>query len=579
MADETATLAAYVADLQFEDIPHEVLERAKVLTLDFLGSAIRARRDAESTASLLKMLEALALDGKGESTVFGDTKAWTPAVAALLNGALGHSLDFDDTHADSSLHPSAPVVPAAFAVGELVGASGRDVLTAIVAGYEVCCRLGNALDPTSHYARGFHPTATAGTYGAAAAAAKLFGLSKAQIVAAFGVSGSQAAGSLQFLVNGGWNKRYQVGAAAMNGVIAATLARNDFVGSSESVEGKHGLLAGYSDNARPDKAVAGLGKTYETLKIGVKPYPSCRYTHAAIDALIAMRREHNLTPDQIKRVEIGLHRNGITLTGDAATKRHPTSIVGGQFSMFFTGAVALDQGRFGWDDYDRLGDASVDALADKFDVVQDDRLEIGRTHPFGARVSITTDDGVHERLHADPSGEPSSFPDAQAMQQKFLTLARPVLRDRADQFADAILTLERFDRVATATHLGTAVELLRHSGAREAGARNATMTGSREPGMTTYVTDVLTQLRDLAAHFARVLHERPALLIQREAGNAGRSTHPQPRVVKNNTRVSHHGYAGNTRHSPRDGFNGFLRALLGDRAFLPPSPVKFLSPT
>jgi len=135
MANETATLAAYVADLKFEDIPQQVRDRAKALTLDFLGSAIRARRDAESTPSLLKMLEALALDGTGESTVFGDTKRWTPAVAALLNGALGHSLDFDDTHADSSLHASAPVVPAAFAVGELVTASGRDVLTAIVAGY------------------------------------------------------------------------------------------------------------------------------------------------------------------------------------------------------------------------------------------------------------------------------------------------------------------------------------------------------------------------------------------------------------------------------------------------------------
>jgi len=454
MAHETETLASYVAELKYDDIPLEVLERAKVLTLDFLGSAIRARREAESTPSLLKMLEALALDVKGYSTVFGDDKTWTPAVAALLNGALGHSLDFDDTHADSSLHASAPVVPAAFAVGEMVGASGRDVLTAIVAGYEVCCRLGNALDPTSHYARGFHPTATAGTYGAAAAASKLFGLSHQEIVMAFGVSGSQAAGSLQFLINGAWNKRYQVGAAAMNGVIAATLARNGFVGSIESVEGKHGLLVGYSDDAHPDKAVAGLGSTFETMKIGVKPYPSCRYTHAALDAIIAMRREHNLTPDQIRKVEIGLHRNGITLTGDAATKRHPKSIVGGQFSMFFTGAVALDQGRFGWDDYDRLGDASIDALADKFNVVQDDRLEIGRSHPFGARVSITTDDGVHERLHEDPSGEPNSFPDAQAMQQKFLTLARPVLSGRAQELADAILSLERFDRVEAATQLG-----------------------------------------------------------------------------------------------------------------------------
>src|SRR6185312_1923830 len=112
------------------------------------------------------------------------------------------------------------------------------------------------------------------------------------------------------------------------------------------------------------------------------------------------------------------------------------------------------QGRFGWDDYERLGDPAVDALADKFEVVQDDRLEVGRSHPFGARVSITTGDGVHERLHEDPSGEPNSFPDAQAMAQKFLTLARPVLNGRADEFANAILSLERFDRVDKATHLG-----------------------------------------------------------------------------------------------------------------------------
>src|SRR5262249_18491380 len=165
----------------------------------------------------------------------------------------------------------------------MTGSSGREVLTAIVAGYEVCCRLGNALDPTSHYARGFHPTATAGTYGAAAAASKLFKLPAERIESAFGVAGSQAAGSLQFLVSGAWTKRYRAGAAAMNGVIAATLARNAFVGSTESVEGKHGLLVGYTDDPHPDKAVASLGSTYETMKIGVKPYPSCRYTHAAID--------------------------------------------------------------------------------------------------------------------------------------------------------------------------------------------------------------------------------------------------------------------------------------------------------
>lgn len=456
MAHETETLAAYVAGLTFEAIPQEVAARAKALTLDLIGSAVRARREAESTPSLLAMLKALGLDADGPATVMGDGKTYSPAVAALINGALGHSLDFDDTHADSSLHPSAPVVPAAFAVGETVGASGAEVLTAIVAGYEVCCRLGNALDPTSHYARGFHPTATAGTFGAAAAAAKLHRLPAERIAAAFGVSGSQAAGSLQFLENGAWNKRFQVGAAAMNGVIAATLAKEGFVGASDPIEGRYGLLHGYTDDAHPDKAVAGLGRVYETMKIGVKPYPSCRYTHAAVETLIAMRRDHNLTPERVTAVEIGLHRNGITLTGDAATKRHPRSIVGGQFSMFFTAALALEQGSFGWDDYARLGDPAIDALADKIEVVQDDRLEIGRGHPFGARVTVTAGGESHERLAVDPPGEPSSFPDETAMRAKFLQLARPVLNGRAEKFADALRTMETFERFATVTALGRA---------------------------------------------------------------------------------------------------------------------------
>jgi 2-methylcitrate dehydratase PrpD len=147
-------------------------------------------------------------------------------------------------------------VPAAFAAAEIAGASGQDLVTAIVAGYEVCCRLGNALDPTAHYARGFHPTATAGVFGAAAAAGKLLGLDASSLASAFGVAASQAAGSLQFLVNGAWNKRYQVGAAAMNGLIAATLAKEGFLGSAEAIEGKHGLRVGYTDNPRPERAVA-----------------------------------------------------------------------------------------------------------------------------------------------------------------------------------------------------------------------------------------------------------------------------------------------------------------------------------
>jgi len=238
----------------------------------------------------------------------------------------------------------------------------------------------------------------------------------------------------------------------MNGVIAATLARNGFVGATEAVEGRHGLLRRLQRRRPSRKAVAGLGRVYETIEHRREALSELPLHHAAFDALIALRREHNLTPDTIRRVEIGLHRNGITLTGDAATKRHARSVVDGQFSMFFTAALALDQGSFGWDDYARLGDPAIEALADKIAVVQDARLE-GRSHPFGARVSIDAGGETLERLVPDPSGEPSLFPDAPAMRQKFLQLARPVLDGGAERFADAILALDSVARVDAVTAL------------------------------------------------------------------------------------------------------------------------------
>jgi 2-methylcitrate dehydratase PrpD len=450
VANETETLARFVAGLQFDQLPPEVPARAKSLAMDFIGSVVRAARDADSTPSLLGAVSDLGLDGPGQATAFGLGRRYAPPVAALLNGALGHSLDFDDTHADSSLHPSAPVVPAAMAAAEMVGASGRDLITAIVAGYEVCCRLGNALDPTAHYARGFHPTATAGAFGAAAAAGKIFGLGAPAIVSSFGVAASQAAGSLQFLVNGAWNKRYQVGAAAMNGLIAASLARRDFKGAVESLEGKHGFLAGYSDNARPEKAVADLGTVWETMKIGLKPYPSCRYTHAALDGLLALRAERGLGPADFEEVTIGLHRNGIVLTGaPLGEKRRPRGVVDGQFSMPFTAGVAILQGRFGWDDYRLLGAREVEAIADRVNVVQDERLE-GRRHPFGAHLRVLTRGEVVERLIDDPSGEPETFPSAAALNEKFLLLARPVLGDGANALAAQLSHLEDIANFQTA---------------------------------------------------------------------------------------------------------------------------------
>lgn len=439
----TQRLAAFAAETATADLPPQVTARALALATDLIGSAIRAANEADSTPSVLAMLARLGLEGDGQCTVFGLNRRYGPAAAALLNGTFGHSLDFDDTHADSSLHPSAPVVPAAFAAGEMAGASGADLLAAIVVGFEVCCRLGVALDPTAHYARGFHPTATAGTFGAAAAAGRLLGLDASRMASAFGIAASQASGSLQFLVNGAWNKRYQVGEAAMKGLMAATLAAEGFHGAADAIDGRHGFLGGYSDGADPARAVAGLGEVWETLRIGVKPYPACRYTHAAVDGLLALAREEGLRAADVEAVTVGLHRNGITLVGaPIEAKRRARSVVEGQFSMPFAGAVALLRGGFGWDDYDLLGRAEADALADRVEVVRDESLE-GLRHPFGATLAVRARGTLHERRIADPSGEPETFPSAQASARKFRALAGPVLNAGADALLARLRDLPR----------------------------------------------------------------------------------------------------------------------------------------
>ncbi len=171
----TDQIATFAANVKLDRLPPEIAPRARLLILDLIGNIVRARHDAESTPALLAAVRALGL-AHGNAAVFGDAVRYAPAGAALVNGVLAHSLDFDDTHAAGSLHPGAPVTPAALAAGEMAGATGADVLAAIVAGYEVTCRVALALPAGAHYDRGFHPTATCGAFGAAAAAGRVFGL-------------------------------------------------------------------------------------------------------------------------------------------------------------------------------------------------------------------------------------------------------------------------------------------------------------------------------------------------------------------------------------------------------------------
>jgi 2-methylcitrate dehydratase PrpD len=461
----TATLSAFTAGLRIDALPAEVVNRTRFLVLDLVGNIVRARHDAESTAAFLAATRAMGM-ASGNIGVFGDSSRYTPAGAAFLNGALAHSLDFDDTHAAGSLHPGAPVIPAALAAGEMIGASGADVLAGIVAGYEVTCRVALALPAGEHYDRGYHPTATCGAFGAAAAAARVFGLDADGVANALGTVLSQAAGSMQFLANGAWTKRSQVGWAAVNGLMAATLVREGFKGASEALEGKHGFMRTYAPNPTPERALQDLGTVWELMNTAVKPYPSCRYGHAGIDAALALRAANDLVPSEIEHIRLGLPKSGMLLVGaPAAKKANPENVVDGQFSGPFVISSALATGAMGWDSYRLLQDPTIRGLLPKVECVFDPEIEAEFPTNMSGKLTITARGRTFEQKVVVPKGEPSNFLSEAELRAKFAGLTDAVLgAGRAAALATAVLALDTTPDVSGLVRLSAPLMAARLAG-------------------------------------------------------------------------------------------------------------------
>ncbi len=449
MVQITKKLAEFADRLKYEDLPDNVALRSKQLIVDLAGNIIRARHDAESTASVVSMLNRLGYT-HGDCTVLGDDAGYSAPGAAMLNGTLAHSLDFDDTHAAGSIHSGAPITPAAFAAAELVGATGKELVAAIVAGYEIQIRLSLALGPTDHYNRGYHPTATCGVFGAAAAAGKILGLDAQQLASAFGIALSQSAGSMQFLHEGGWTKRSHVGQAAMNGLIAATLAQEGFKGAVDAFEGDAGFFHAYAPAATPTRALEGLMSDWETLNVAVKPYPSCRYSHAALDAVIQLKRDQDIDVADVHKVIVGLSRTGSKIIAEPLAQKHaPKSVVDGQFSMPFCAAVALRTGGLKWDDYDQhLKNPETLALCKLIETRIDDDVEAIFPGSMAGSVSIETSKGTYQAFIDIPKGEPENFLSNEELMEKFNGLSEPYIEPAAlGELKDGLLALETIDNV------------------------------------------------------------------------------------------------------------------------------------
>ena len=449
MEKMTEKFAQFCEELKFEHLPLEVIKRTKLLILDTVGIIIRARHDAESTSSLVSAIEKLEM-GNGSCQVFSDKKTYTPSAAALLNGTLAHSLDFDDTHAEASLHSSAPILSAALAAAEMNKSSGQELITACVVGYEVQIRLGLAGGSSAHYKKGFHPSATCGIFGAAAAAGYLMKLTKEQFISAFGIALSQSAGSMQFLTDGAWTKRSHVGQAAQNGLSCAIMAGEGFKGPSEAFEGQWGYLNAYASGGDIEKAMDGLGQTYETLNLGVKPYPSCRYSHAAIDGIIELKKELGFSSKNLDDIDIGLSETALNIIGyPLLDKQNPKSIVDGQFSMPFCAAVAIKDGGLTWDDYKvHLENKETISLCNKIKVSPDKDAEDCCPEFMSAKVKIVVDGVKHEKFIKIPKGEPENFLEDSEFIAKFKGLTEPYLSSqRIDQLTDLMLRMDNVNTV------------------------------------------------------------------------------------------------------------------------------------
>jgi 2-methylcitrate dehydratase PrpD len=367
----SAAVAAFAARLDFTDLPDRVVHEAKRALIDHVGVAVAAANHA-SVDAMLRVSDRLA--GPGRHTVIGRSETASMPYAALVNGFAAHLLDYDDTFnpGDTTVHGSAPVWPVVFALAESSPVHGREALTAFVAGFETECRLGRAAGD-AHYEIGWHVTGTVGHVGAAAAAGRMLNFGPATMNQALGSAGTQAAGLKA--VYGTDGKPLHAGKAAMDGLLAATMAAEGITSTTEIMEGSRGFLAVMSPNPAPGKLVEGLGEQWHLLANGYKAYPSGSLTHPAIDAVLSLRAEHGFAASDVKRVRANVNSKAATVTG----KVDPRTGLDAKFSLTHGVAVAVLRTR------PRLDHFTDSAAVDR---------EISS---FRELIDVTSDAGVGKR--------------------------------------------------------------------------------------------------------------------------------------------------------------------------------------
>ncbi len=437
-------IAKYTSEIDYESFPEEVINQARICLLDLVGAAC-AGATALPGHVVTDIIEEAG--GNPQAVLIGRKEKVPALSAALGNGLYAHSLEFDDLHRHSIFRPGAPIIPPALAAAEKVGATGKELITAIIAGYEIGIRIAEAMTPT-HYSF-WHTTGTCGTFAAAISAAKVMKLGQEQIIDAMGHAGTQAAGLMEFhySAEGMSSKPLHASKAAHNGLFSAMLAAGGYTSTKSILSGEKGFFKVFAPQANTDKVIESLGEEYKIMDISYRLYASTRHTHAGIDLGLRLR-ERGIQPEDIELLRIQTYGIARELVGEP----FPETVYEAKYSLPFCVSTALVYGHVGIEDFteERLHDKTLEELMSHITVEVDPLIDAHYPDKWGAKLNVILKDGtvIHEMTDY-PKGDPENKVSLDDLHNKFRRLSSLLLPpSKIEVWLEQIMKVESFDDIA-----------------------------------------------------------------------------------------------------------------------------------
>lgn len=437
--------------LTFEVIPKPVIEKTKDLVLDTLGVCIASSKMDFGQAALSLVAN---WGGLPESSLIGSKKRVPAQNAAFANGVLGHGQDYDDTHTESVVHPSACLVPVALAVGEQKGSSGKEILTALIASLEVMIGIGMPALNRFHL-RGFHTTSICGTFASALVTAKLMGMDKEKMVECLGISGSFTSGLLECIPSGSSAKRLHAGWAGLCGIVATQLADRGYTGPKTVFEGKLGVYNSFlrSESLDLDVITKGLGKDWETLNVRPKLYPCCHYLQSYLDCLSFMRKKYSFSPKDIARIDSKVAQGAVNIICEPWEKKlAPETGYDARFSLPFAISLMLAKGKAGVEEFSEkyLGDKEIRNLM-KMVRYEVEPSYLVKDMPGYVSVRLKNEDHYEHEIK-QVRGDALHPIQREELLEKFSENTRALDGGRSKRIAELIFEFDRLDRMDALTN-------------------------------------------------------------------------------------------------------------------------------